>query len=287
MRVALVDHDTPEPIELCARDVVNATGVWVDRLRGGSPMVQPSQGAHIVVGRHFFPFDEALLLPRTVDGRVLFVVPWFGHCVIGTTDTPRDAGDLSLGQEPLPFSDEIDLILSEVSRVLHPAPSRSDILSAWAGLRPLVRPEASAGGAGQTRQLSREHAIEINPDGLVSITGGKWTSCMAMAEDLLAQLPNRPILHRQTDDRPLPVDAPDCAARVPTAAEVKWLAEQTWARTVEDVLARRSRLMFLDLRAAIEAAPAVAATLEAETGCDADLSGFMLTAQSWLARFGH
>lgn len=248
-------------------------------------MVQPSQGAHIVVGRHFFPFDEALLLPRTADGRVLFVVPWLGHCVIGTTDTPRDARDLALGQESLPFSDEIDLILDEVSRVLRPAPRRADILSAWAGLRPLVRPDAGAGQAGPTRRLSREHAIEIGPEGLVSMTGGKWTSCLAMADDVLEQLPNRPLLHHPGDETPLPADAPDCAARVPTPAEVKWLAEQTWARTVEDVLARRSRLMFLDLRAAIEAAPAIAETLEGETGCTADLAGFMLTAQAWLARF--
>ncbi|MEN9774884.1 MAG: hypothetical protein RL322_1954 [Pseudomonadota bacterium] len=285
MRVALVDRETGAQIELTAGDVVNATGVWVDQLRGGAPMVQPSQGAHIVVGRHFFPFDEALLLPRTADGRVLFVVPWLGHCVIGTTDTPRDARDLALGQESLPFSDEIDLILDEVSRVLRPAPRRADILSAWAGLRPLVRPDAGAGQAGPTRRLSREHAIEIGPEGLVSMTGGKWTSCLAMADDVLEQLPNRPLLHHPGDETPLPADAPDCSARVPTPAEVKWLAEQTWARTVEDVLARRSRLMFLDLRAAIEAAPAIAETLEGETGCTADLAGFMLTAQAWLARF--
>lgn len=287
-RIALTDRESGGQIELRARDVVNATGVWVDVLRNDLPMVQPSQGAHIVVDRKFFPADEALLVPRTADGRVLFVVPWLGHCVIGTTDTPRDAADTVLGREPLPFSAEINLILSEASRVLSPAPARSDILSAWAGLRPLVKPpgrgSAIDGTATNTGAISREHAIEIDARGVVTITGGKWTTCLAMARDALRQLPREPLICEAPSGRTLPDGLPDCAARAPSPDEVVWLARHTWARSVEDVLARRSRLMFLDIRQAIDAAPEVARVLRAETGMDPDLDGFLLRARSWLSR---
>jgi glycerol-3-phosphate dehydrogenase len=287
--VSVRDRETDAQITIHARDVVNAAGVWVDALRTGAPMVEPSQGAHIVVARTFFPADEALLLPRTADGRVLFIVPWLDHCVIGTTDTPRSAAELPPLAEPLPFAEEIDLILAEVGRVLSPAPSRADILSAWAGLRPLVRPaQPAAGGtggsAGRTGSISREHAIEVAGNGLTTITGGKWTTCLAMARDLLRALPHGPIDIDAATAQALPADAPDCAARAPTADEVRWLAEHTWARTVEDVLARRSRLLFLDVRAALAAAPAVAAALGEATGQDPDLEGFRLLASSWLAR---
>lgn len=286
--VDLIDRETGDRLALSARDVVNATGVWVDVLRNDPPMVQPSQGAHIVVDRRFFPAEEALLIPRTADGRVLFIVPWLGHCVMGTTDTPRDPSDTGLGREPLPFSTEIDLILSEVARVLRPAPTRADILSAWAGLRPLVKPPSKASGTAgaqsSTRAISREHAIEVDERGLLTITGGKWTTCLAMARDALRQLPGAPFECEPPSGQLLPDDGPACAARAPTAEEVVWLARHAWARTVEDVLARRSRLMFLDLRGAIDAAPEVARALESETGRDPDLSGFLLRARSWLAR---
>lgn len=287
--VAVRDRESGQSLTIHARDVVNAAGVWVDALRKGAPMVEPSQGAHLVVSRRFFPADEALLLPRTADGRVLFVVPWLGHCVIGTTDTPRAAAELPPLAEPLPFAEEIELILAEVGRVLSPAPSRADILSAWAGLRPLVRPaqptaEGSGGSTGRTGAISREHAIEVAGNGLATITGGKWTTCLAMARDLLRALPHGPIETEALATQLLPADAPDCAARAPTADEVRWLAEHTWARTVEDVLARRSRLLFLDVRAALAAAPAVAAALGDATGRDPDLEGFRLLAGSWLAR---
>jgi glycerol-3-phosphate dehydrogenase len=283
LAVNWVDQETGAEGTLTAHDVVNATGVWVDALRSGSPMVQPSQGAHIVVDRRFFPHDQALLLPRTSDGRVLFVVPWLGHCVIGTTDTARDASELSLGQDILPFGAEIDLILAEVAKILSPAPKRADILSAWAGLRPLVRPSGNGGGA--TQRMSREHAIEVEPGGLLTITGGKWTTCLSMARDALRALPNQPFDASATQGELLPADAPDCAARAPSEAEVTWLAHHAWARTVEDVLARRSRLLFLDAEAALSAAPAVAETLFRGTGRDPDLAGFRLLAQSWIARF--
>jgi glycerol-3-phosphate dehydrogenase len=170
-----------------------------------------------------------------------------------------------------------------VAKILSPAPKRADILSAWAGLRPLVRPSGNGGGA--TQRMSREHAIEVEPGGLLTITGGKWTTCLSMARDALRALPNQPFDASATQGELLPADAPDCAARAPSEAEVTWLAHHAWARTVEDVLARRSRLLFLDAEAALSAAPAVAETLFRGTGRDPDLAGFRLLAQSWIARF--
>jgi glycerol-3-phosphate dehydrogenase len=283
LAVEFTDRHSGTTSVLIAHDVVNAAGVWVDGLRSAAPMVQPSQGAHLVVDRRFFPANEALLLPRTADGRVLFVVPWLGHCVIGTTDTPRDPSDVELGREPLPFSSEIDLILAEAARLLSPAPTRADILSAWAGLRPLVKPAATSGPA--THRISREHAIEVAPGGLVTITGGKWTTCLAMARDVLRALPGHPFDATTPPGTTLPSGMSALASRAPTEDEVTWLADHTWASTVEDVLARRSRLLFLDVASALAAAPAVARALEARTGRDADLAGFQLTAQAWMARF--
>lgn len=283
LSVSFTDRLTGAQGQVTARNVVNAAGVWVDGLRSGAPMVQPSQGAHIVVDRRFHPSADALLLPRTADGRVLFVVPWLGHCVIGTTDTPRDPADVELGREPLPFSAEIDLILSEAGRLLSTAPTRADILSAWAGLRPLVKPAAAGGSA--THRISREHAIEVETNGLVTITGGKWTTCLAMARDVLRALPEQPFEAATPPGSKLASGMTDFASRVPTASEVGWLVDHTWANTVEDVLARRSRLLFLDVAQALAAAPAVAQALESRTGHAADLPGFQLMAQAWMARF--
>lgn len=285
MQTEVADEESGEHHIIHSRDVINAAGVWVDALRQAAPMVQPSQGAHIVVARSFFPADEAVLWPKTADGRVLFMVPWLNHCVIGTTDTPHDPADIALGREPLPFCGEIDLILAEAGRVLKPAPTRADVLSAWAGLRPLVKPHAVSPSGNGTAQISREHAIEVATNGLLTITGGKWTTCLAMARDALRALPHQPLRLESSPPGALPADSPACAARAPTEEEVHWLAHHTWARTVEDVLARRSRLLFLDVKAALAAAPAVALALERTTGRDPDLDGFRLLAQTWLARF--
>ena len=197
------DAETDEHFEISAGCVVNATGVWVDRLRGptrqgdGRPLVTPSQGVHLVVDRAFLPGSTALMVPKTADGRVLFAVPWLGKTLLGTTDTPR--GDIVA--EPRPLAHEVDFILGEAARYLSRAPRRSDVRSAWVGLRPLVRPaepEAQAGAGAGTRSLSREHTVEVGPEGLVTVTGGKWTTYRAMAEDVLATcmahglLPSRP-----------------------------------------------------------------------------------------------
>src|SRR5690606_32261472 len=158
----------------------------------GQDIVAPSQGVHLVVDRGFQPSDRAILVPATADGRVLFVVPWMGCTVLGTTDTPR--GDLAV--EPRPFEEEIDFILAESAKYLARAPGRADIRSMWVGLRPLVRP--ADGEPRNTKSVSREHTVLVADSGLVTVTGGKWTTYRAMAEDVLAEcfeaglLPARP-----------------------------------------------------------------------------------------------
>ena len=147
-------------------------------------MVSPSQGVHVVVERDFLGGEHALLVPKTRDGRVLFAVPWLGKLILGTTDTPRQ----DLAREPEPFEDELAFILDEASRVLARPVRRSDIRSLWVGLRPLVAPPSE--GSGATQALSREHTVVIDPNGLVTVTGGKWTTYRAMAEDVLQRIGN-------------------------------------------------------------------------------------------------
>ncbi len=169
--------------DIQARCVVNATGVWVDALRAQDgdvqAMVAPSQGVHIVVDKKFLPGHAGLMIPKTADGRVLFAVPWLGKVILGTTDTPRH----DLAKEPLAFEEEIDFILNESARYLRDAPQRSDVKSIWVGLRPLVKPPEKTGQ--NTKALSREHTVLVSDSGLVTVTGGKWTTYRAMAEDVL------------------------------------------------------------------------------------------------------
>ena len=309
-RVAAVrarDAETGEEWTLRAGCVVNATGVWVDALRAldtaagaaaPAPMVAPSQGVHLVVDRAFLPGREALLVPRTADGRVLFAVPWLGKTVLGTTDTPR----ADAPAEPLPQAEEVDFILREAGRHLERAPTRADVRSAWVGLRPLVRPAAA--GAGETKSISREHTVAVSPSGLVTVTGGKWTTARAMADDVLAQCQRHGLLaHRPArPDAALPLlgAAPGRALAEPpgealygseaaalralpgaqhwlahdaetgqgvlSEAMVRFAAREEMARSVEDVLARRSRLLFLDAAQAGAVAQAVAQVLADELG---------------------
>ncbi len=303
------DQETGRCFQVHARCVVNATGVWVDGLRqldgealgrAVAPMVAPSQGVHLVVDRDFLPGDAALLVPRTADGRVLFAVPWLGKLILGTTDTPRH----DLAREPEPFAEEVAFILREAARCLRRAPTRADVRSVWVGLRPLVRPQGDDGE--HTQGLSREHTVRVSRSGLVTVTGGKWTTYRAMAEDVLARcmrqglLPERP--GGVTARLPL-VGAPGPGApAVPgvglgaapglhlygseaawvqalpgagrwlggglSEAMVRHAARYEYARCVEDVLARRSRLLFLDAALAESLAAPVAALLAEETGGD-------------------
>jgi len=292
---------------LRARCVVNATGVWVDTLRAldrpdGAPppaaMVTPSQGLHLVVDRSFWPGTHALLVPRTADGRVLFAVPWLGKTILGTTDTPRATAE----PEPRPLREEVDFILGEAARQLARAPTRADVRSAWAGLRPLVRPAGR--GEGDTQALSREHVVRVAPSGLVSVTGGKWTTYRSMAEDVLDQCMARGLLPARagglTERLPLLGAAPGRPLSEPpgehlygseaatlrslpgadrwlwrdaetgrpglSEAMVRFAARYELAASVEDVLARRCRLLFLDAAEAARQADAVAAILAQELG---------------------
>jgi len=298
---------------LRARCVVNATGVWVDALRSlahrpaqgpaPEPMVRPSQGVHVVVDRDFLPGEHALLVPKTRDGRVLFAVPWLGKLILGTTDTPRQ----DLPREPEAFDEELDFILSEASRVLARPVRRADIRSVWAGLRPLVAPPKAAPGG--TQVLSREHTIVVDAHGLVTVTGGKWTTYRAMAEDVLARCFEQGLLppRAAVDAAAHPLwGAPAAAAGVPlhqapgwhsygtqadavrvcpgaeralgmglTEAMVRYAVRWEHAQTVEDVLARRWRALFLDARGAAGMAPAVADLLLQEGVADPALDAFV------------
>jgi glycerol-3-phosphate dehydrogenase len=296
--VEVEDRETGKRLALRTRCVINATGVWVDAIRRmdraqRADLVAPSQGVHLVVDRGFLPDSHAILVPRTRDGRVLFAVPWLGKVILGTTDTPRK--DLAL--EPEPFREEVDFILGEAANYLGRAPTRADIRSLWVGLRPLVRPPH--GTPGETKALSREHAVLVERSGLVTVTGGKWTTYRAMAEDVLAHsmasglLPARPGgataalrlvgapargarpisdpagLHLYGTEAALVDGLPGAERELApglTEAMVRFAVRFEYARSVEDVLARRSRLLFLDARLAMSAAPRVAELLLEELG---------------------
>ncbi len=294
------DSESGAQCEVQARCVVNAAGVWVDDLRqlaagpaGTPPRLQVSQGSHVVVDREFWPSDEALLIPRTRDGRVLFAVPWQGKVILGTTEQARE----DRPTEPRPMAEEIDFILSEVGHYLTRAPARADIRSAWAGLRPLVQPAERAKG---TARISREHAVWTEPSGLVCVAGGKWTTYRAMARDVLAHCiaedripPGRDWrVERSTEHLPLERDDTLLRGGIPGAdrmiaeglseQRVRFAVRHEFARKVEDVLARRSRLLFLDAHAAREAAPAVADLLHAEGILQPGLEDFMSTSEGYL-----
>jgi len=294
------DCETSREYTIEARAVVNATGVFVDSIRGmdgasSVPLVRPSQGAHLVVDRSFLPGNSALMIPTTDDGRVLFAIPWHHRVLLGTTDTPVEATAV----EPTPLADESDYLLSHIARYLEKPPTDSDVLTRFAGLRPLV----GGGTLRSTSRLSREHVVVTSESGLITVTGGKWTTYRKMAEDTVeraiavASLPKRPCatetlkLHGWSSAVPegedwLRVygsDLPALQSLIREKAdwnrpilpslpflkgEVVWAARFESARTVEDILARRIRLLFLDVKGSLEAAPVVAELLARELGRD-------------------
>jgi glycerol-3-phosphate dehydrogenase len=268
------DEETGREVRATARVVINATGAFCDGVRrladpNAPSLVSPSQGSHIVLNRSFLPGDSALLVPKTPDGRVLFAIPWHGHTLVGTTDVPiRDTPS-----EPRPTTEEIDFILDTAGRYLAMKPTRADVLSTFAGIRPLVK----ASGVTRTATLSREHTIHTDRPGMVTITGGKWTTYRAMAEDCvniaaeMAGLPRRPCVtpRQPIVGRPSQVAPPLHPALPYTEVDVLHAVRTEMARTVEDVLARRTRALFLNARAAMEMAPPVAAIMATELGRDA------------------
>lgn len=296
--VSVKDALTGTQFALRARCVVNATGVWVDAIRrmeqpAAAEMVEPSQGVHLVLPKEFLQSERAILVPKTDDGRVVFILPWNAHTIVGTTDTPRR--DLPL--DPEASAAEIDFLLDTSGRYLRRKPTRDDVSSVWAGLRPLIK----AAGAGSTAALSREHTVVVSRAGLISVTGGKWTTYRRMAEDVIDTAIRQKMLSAapcRTADLKLHGamesgfserrGTPDCcygselasvraqpgaqqllvAASSLTEAHVRHAVRCELACTVDDVLARRNRALFLDSRAALQAAPRVAEILAEELGRD-------------------
>jgi glycerol-3-phosphate dehydrogenase len=297
--VAWENVETGETFNARAKVVVNATGPFTDSVRrlaepDATPLIAPSQGAHLVLDRSFLPGASAIMVPHTSDGRVMFAIPWHGHTLVGTTDTPMKHAPL----EPVALDREIEFMLETASLYLEKKPARADILSVFAGIRPL----AKSGAGSNTAALSRDHAIHIDKSGLLSIAGGKWTTYRNMAQDCvdqaatLADLPDKDCVTRTLNIHghhlnaanfgPLSYygsDAPairqlideDAAlgrqldAQLPyVEAEAVWAAREEMARTVEDILARRTRALFLNAKAAIRMAPGVAALLARELGRD-------------------
>lgn len=311
------DLESDQEYQLQAKVIINATGVFVDEILQmdtplAKPLVRPSQGVHVVLNKAFLPGDTALMIPETADGRVLFVVPWHDHLLVGTTDTPLHTHSL----EPRALEEEIAFILRTAQKYLSSVPEKKDLLSIFAGLRPLA---ATENNVGKTKEISRSHKIFVSASGLITITGGKWTTYRKMAEDtvdkaisiaklnkvgcITADLPIHGAMQPSSTDHPLSVYGTDqygiqllvaenIALGQPLhphlpyiAAEVLWAVRNEMARNVEDVLARRLRALFLDAKAAIEMAPQVAALIAKELGYDQAWQELQIAGFTALATF--
>lgn len=293
------DTLTNTDYQLKARVVINATGVFSDQIlqldQPESPaMIRPSQGVHLVLEKKFLKGPHAIMIPQTSDGRVLFAVPWHQHVVVGTTDTPIDTATA----EPIPLEEEIDFILANAAAYMTQKPKRSDVKSVFAGLRPL----AAQGDKNETKEVSRHHKVMVSTAGLVSVIGGKWTTYRKMAEDTIdtaipvGGLPERkcntermPIHGYDFNsdwDNPLHVYGSDIEKIIAlnpngntslattfhiTENQIQWAVEQEMAVTLEDVLARRVRGLFLDAKESLRIAPTVVRLM----------AKFMNTNQQW------
>src|SRR5690554_5033718 len=297
--VKALDMVSGQSHQINARVVVNATGIFTDSIMqmddpAHEPIIQCAQGIHLVLDKKFLPGDAAIMVPHTDDGRVLFAVPWHNKVIVGTTDTPVEKAEL----EPKALEEEIDFILRHAAKYLTKDPQHSDVKSVFAGIRPLVKPE----DAKNTSEISRSHHLQVSPSGLVTITGGKWTTYRKMAEDtvdramLVAGLDpekartNELRIHgwlKNSDhsdhlsvygsDRPalLKLMEEDESLKEQLhpnlpylKAEVIWAVRNEMAQTVEDVLSRRTRALLLDARASMEIAEVVAEIMAKELGKD-------------------
>jgi glycerol-3-phosphate dehydrogenase len=295
--VVAIDKETDKQYTINSRAVINATGVFTDEiLRMDNPdakkLIAVSQGVHIILDKEFLPGDSAIMVPQTDDGRVLFAVPWHNKVVVGTTDTEIPIATL----EPRALEEEIEFILTHAKRYMKKDPTRADVKSVFAGLRPLVRPAENK----NTAAISRDHYLTISESGLVTITGGKWTTYRKMGEDtidkalFIAGLEEKPSITKslrihgwlKNVDKNDPLyfygsekiaitklveEQPElgeklCDALPNIKAEVVWHVRNEMARTVEDVLARRTRALLLDAKESIKMAPAVAKILAQELG---------------------
>ncbi|MGZ3880606.1 MAG: glycerol-3-phosphate dehydrogenase/oxidase, partial [Flavisolibacter sp.] len=315
--VVATDVLSDKQYNLHAKIVINATGVFADKVLAldrpqQEPRIRPSQGVHLVIDRFFLESDRAILIPKTSDNRVLFVIPWHNHVLVGTTDTPVTIALM----EPIALEQEIDFILKTVTQYLSKAPGRKDVLSVFAGLRPLA-----ASNKKSTKEISRSHKIIISASNLVTVIGGKWTTYRKMAEDVVDKaieltgltkvkcqtketrihgytqngdslhsvfgadeelvnelLEQSPSLRKLLDDR-FPFKE----------AHVVWAVRNEMAVTIEDVLARRLRLLFLDARAAMNVAPRVAVLMAKELNHDekwieTQIKEFMKLANAYLVK---
>ncbi len=315
--VRLRDLESGEEFTARGRAIINAAGIFAGELlgmaeQGAGSAVLLSRGVHIVLDHSFLQGDAAIMIPRTTDGRVLFAVPWHGKVIVGTTDTEVEEPLL----EPRASAEEIEFILKTCEAYLNKDPRPSDILSVFAGLRPLAVPEEKSG---PTKDVTRKHQILISPSGLITVTGGKWTIYRKMAEDAIDKavqvgcleekecvtknLPVHGYLRNMDFDAPLSYYGADRVVLEETVlaeepalgdpihpafpyikAEVVWAVRHEMARTVEDFLARRVRALFLDARSSIGAAPAVAEIMARELGRDGAWASGQVEAYAELAK---
>ncbi len=292
--VEFADQFSGEIFSAAAKVVINATGAFCDAVRtmaddSAKPLVTLSQGIHLVFDRKFLPGDAAIMIPKTSDGRVLFCIPWHGHTLIGTTDTPIGHAEL----EPKALESEIGFVLKTAGEYLAQKPHSDDILSVFVGIRPLV----SSDTAKKTSSLSRGHMIEVNTAGMVTVTGGKWTTYRRMAEeavDIASKCGKLSVTGSNTADLAIagtPIEPQNAEKLHPdlpyTVDDVIHSVRNKMAQTVEDVLARRTRTLFLNAKAAIEIAPTVAAiiadhTMNVNYDRDADVKDFERLAKTYL-----
>jgi glycerol-3-phosphate dehydrogenase len=297
--VSAIDIETGEEFNLRSKLVINATGVFADEVARmdnpeSKPTIKPSQGVHIVIDKSFLKSESAIMIPRTTDGRVLFAIPWYNEVVIGTTDTPLDA----ISMEPVALEREIDFILQTAEGYLIRPPRREDILCVFAGLRPLA---ADPDNPASTKEVSRRHKITVSHSGLLTIIGGKWTTYRRMAEETVDRAIREGFLkeakcitsvlklttlssnntsgrlqiygdssieiRKMISEKPalgLPLDP-----RLPyTKAEIIWICRNEMPFNLEDILARRTRSLFLNARASADIAPEVAGLMAIELGHD-------------------
>jgi glycerol-3-phosphate dehydrogenase len=318
--VKIIDLESNKEYQLKAKAVINATGVFVDEILqmdtpAKKPIVRPSQGVHIVLDKSFLGGASALMIPKTSDGRVLFAVPWHEKALIGTTDTPLDQHSL----EPVALEKEIEFILNTAGQYLSRAPERKDVLSVFAGLRPLAAPDKVNS---KTKEISRSHKIIVSPSNLITITGGKWTTYRRMAEDVINKTiqvvglkpsaclsRNTPVhgsalnpsegnfaiygsdaaqIEKFAEENPL-LNVALIDGYSPLKAEVVWQIRNEMARKIEDVLARRLRILFLDAKAALQMAPVVVEIIASELKHDKEwqekeLREFKILANQYLLK---
>ena len=321
--IKALDVEGDQALELQAKVVINASGIEAENILAmdralDAPLLAVSQGTHFVLPHSFLPGPTALMIPKTADGRVLFAIPWHGSTIVGTTDEPVDHGSA----EPRALEKEKSFLLEHIGKYFGRKPEPSEILSVWSGQRPLIR-----NGHGKTSQLSRDHRVLISESGLVTVTGGKWTTYRRMGQDTIDHACEVAALDKRSSTtvdlklhgwmeapraeasswesvygtdlggmQKLSAQEPELEAELHPLLpyrlrEVVWAARYEMARTVEDVLARRTHALFLNARAAIEAAPAVARLLARELNrsdewMKDDLARFLSTARGYVYEAG-